>query len=97
MTAPAGSALAFATDATQGSPAGHSPGAAPALLAVRQLRLTDFRNYRQIRLDRARDLLRQSAVPITEIALGCGFSSASHFSRAYREAFGVTPASERRA
>jgi DNA replication and repair protein RecF len=26
-------------------------GAAPALLAVRQLRLTDFRNYRQLRLD----------------------------------------------
>ena len=53
-------------------------------------------HYRQIRLERARDLLRQSAVPITEIALGCGFSSASHFSRAYREAFGVTPASERK-
>jgi DNA replication and repair protein RecF len=33
----------------------HSPdaatGAAPALLAVRQLRLSDFRNYRQLRLD----------------------------------------------
>ena len=28
-----------------------APGAAPALLAVRQLRLTDFRNYRQLRLD----------------------------------------------
>ena len=54
-------------------------------------------HYRRIRLERARDLLRQSAVPITEIALGCGFSSASHFSRAYREAFGVTPASERKA
>ena len=53
-------------------------------------------HYRSIRLERARDLLRQSAVPITEIALGCGFSSASHFSRAYREAFGVTPASERK-
>ena len=28
-----------------------APGAAPALLAVRQLRLADFRNYRQLRLD----------------------------------------------
>ncbi|WP_421693433.1 GlxA family transcriptional regulator [Aestuariivirga sp.] len=53
-------------------------------------------HYRHIRLERARDLLRQSAVPLTEIALGCGFSSASHFGRAYRQAFGVTPASERR-
>jgi DNA replication and repair protein RecF len=43
MTAPATSALAFPPDA--------APGRAPALLAVRQLRLTDFRNYRQLRLD----------------------------------------------
>ncbi len=43
MTAPATTALAFASDAV--------PGRAPALLAVRQLRLTDFRNYRQLRLD----------------------------------------------
>src|SRR4051812_7202462 len=37
------SALAFSPDA--------ATGAAPALLAVRQVRLTDFRNYRQLRLD----------------------------------------------
>ncbi len=44
MTAPAGSALAYSPDVA-------APGAAPAVLAVRQLRLTDFRNYRQLRLD----------------------------------------------
>lgn len=65
-------------------------------LFAEKLRVSHATQYRRIRLERARDLLRQSAVPITEIALGCGFSSASHFSRAYREAFGVTPASERR-
>jgi DNA replication and repair protein RecF len=43
MTAPATSALAYPPDAVSGR--------APALLAVRQLRLTDFRNYRQLRLD----------------------------------------------
>lgn len=43
MTAPAISALAHSPDAVSGT--------APALLAVRQLRLTDFRNYRQLRLD----------------------------------------------
>jgi DNA replication and repair protein RecF len=42
MTASA-NALAYSPDA--------ATGAAPALLAVRQLRLTDFRNYRQLRLD----------------------------------------------
>ena len=40
---PSVGALALSPDA--------APGAAPALLAVRQLRLTDFRNYRQLRLD----------------------------------------------
>src|SRR5258708_12747564 len=43
MTAPPINALAWSPDAVT--------GAAPAHLAVRQLRLTDFRNYRQLRLD----------------------------------------------
>ncbi|MGE3918187.1 MAG: DNA replication/repair protein RecF [Hyphomicrobiaceae bacterium] len=43
MTAPPINALAYSPDA--------ATGAAPAVLAVRQLRLTDFRNYRQLRLD----------------------------------------------
>jgi DNA replication and repair protein RecF len=43
MTPPPINALAYSPDA--------APGAAPAVLAVRQLRLTDFRNYRQLRLD----------------------------------------------
>jgi DNA replication and repair protein RecF len=46
MTPPV-SALAFSSDAAQGG----SLRAVPAVLSVRQLRLTDFRNYRQIRLD----------------------------------------------
>jgi DNA replication and repair protein RecF len=47
MTAAAVSALACSSDAVS--------GAAPAVLAVRQLRLTDFRNYRQLRLDCGRE------------------------------------------
>jgi len=43
MTAPPNSALAYSPDV--------ATGAAPAPLAVRQVRLTDFRNYRQLRLD----------------------------------------------
>ena len=43
MTAGAINAFAYSPDAVS--------GAAPALLAVRQLRLSDFRNYRQLRLD----------------------------------------------
>ena len=43
MTAPPINALAYSPDAVT--------GAAPAVLAVRQLRLTDFRTYKQLRLD----------------------------------------------
>ena len=48
-----------------------------------------------IRLDRSRLLLRQSPRPVLEIATMCGFSSASHFARAYRARFGHPPRSER--
>jgi DNA replication and repair protein RecF len=47
MTAPPNSALAYSPDA--------AAGAAPAVLAVRQLRLSDFRNYRQLRLECGRE------------------------------------------
>ncbi|RWO77395.1 GlxA family transcriptional regulator [Mesorhizobium sp.] len=47
--------------------------------------------YRRIRLDKANELLQQSTLPITEVAIAAGFSSLSHFSRAFREQFGVTP------
>src|SRR5476651_350125 len=51
MTPPPINALAYSPDAAPGAGPGANLGAAPAVLAVRQLRLTDFRNYRQLRLD----------------------------------------------
>ena len=47
------------------------------------------------RLDRARALLRQTAMPVTDIGIACGFTSASHFSTAYRSRFGHAPRTER--
>jgi len=52
-------------------------------------------HYLGLRLDRARDLLRQTSLSILETALACGFASASHFSRSYRERFGHPPRAER--
>lgn len=52
-------------------------------------------HYLALRLDRARDLLRQTSLSILETALACGFASASHFSRSYRERFGHPPRAER--
>ena len=48
-----------------------------------------------MRLDRARALLRQTAMPVTDIGIACGFQSASHFSTAFRARFGHAPRTER--
>lgn len=48
-----------------------------------------------LRLDRARELLRQTSLPLLEIAVATGFASASHFSRAYRQRFKRPPRAER--
>lgn len=43
------------------------------------------------RMLRAQQLLVQSQLPLTEIALRCGFYSASHFSNRFRQVHGVSP------
>ncbi|KXX63966.1 helix-turn-helix domain-containing protein [Marichromatium gracile] len=58
---------------------------------------TVFSWLREQRLLRARRLVRESPeLSLTEIALGCGFSSASHFSASFRARFGETPGACRR-
>lgn len=47
--------------------------------------------YRQMRLYHAHKLLEQSPMSISEIAFATGFSSASHFSNAFHERFGIRP------
>jgi len=54
------------------------------------------RYYLELRLDRARHLLLQSNLPVVEVAVACGFVSASHFSKCYREFYGRSPLMERR-
>jgi len=54
------------------------------------------RYYLELRLSRARFLLLQTSMPILDVALACGFVSASHFSKCYREYFQRTPSEERR-
>jgi transcriptional regulator GlxA family with amidase domain len=51
--------------------------------------------YRDIRLDRARGLVTQTTMPILEIAMASGFLNQSHFTRAYRHKFGLTPRDDR--
>lgn len=49
------------------------------------------------RLSRARELLRSTSQPLGEIALACGFASASHFTNRFRQALGATPGEYRQA
>jgi len=60
-----------------------------------QLQTTPSRYYLDLRLRRARLLLRQTDMPILQIAVATGFSSASHFARRYREHFGRSARDER--
>lgn len=52
---------------------------------------TPARYYLDLRLERAHLLLITSSLQVIEIAVACGFSTASHFSRTYRERYGFTP------
>jgi transcriptional regulator GlxA family with amidase domain len=49
------------------------------------------RHYSSLRLQRARQLLRETALPVLDVAVATGFSSSSQFARAYRRAFGQAP------
>jgi len=51
--------------------------------------------YLQLRLAKARTLLRQTLNSIRTVALECGFVSTSHFCHAYKRVFGVAPSEER--
>lgn len=46
---------------------------------------------KQVRLNRARQLLQLPDASVTAVAYTCGFFSSGHFARAYREAFGELP------
>jgi transcriptional regulator GlxA family with amidase domain len=53
--------------------------------------------YLSLRLDHARELLRQTALSVTEVGVACGFQSTSHFGATYSRRFGHTPSAERAA
>ena len=54
----------------------------------------DFIRY--MRLQRARDLLRQRAGTVSEIAFHVGFSSVAYFTKCFREQFGIVPSEIRK-
>ncbi|MGA2997698.1 GlxA family transcriptional regulator [Bradyrhizobium sp.] len=61
------------------------------------LRQTIGTTYMRIRLTRAAILLKESSIPLVDIALASGFASASHFSRAFKRWHGTPPRALRNA
>ena len=56
---------------------------------------TPFVRLNDLRLQRARQLLRDSTLSISQIALEIGFTSFSHFSQAFHRSAGMTPTAYR--
>lgn len=61
----------------------------------RYLNRSPKRYYMELRLGKARNLLMQTDMSIINVALACGFTSPSHFSKCYRAQYGTTPYRER--
>jgi transcriptional regulator GlxA family with amidase domain len=61
----------------------------------RYLSRSPKRYYMELRLSKARNLLLQTDMSIINVALACGFTSPSHFSKCYRAQYGRTPYRER--
>ena len=65
-------------------------------LCQNQLGQSVMQFYRGLRLAKAAELLRQSALPIVEVALATGFPNNAYFSRAFRRLYGISPSHARR-
>lgn len=49
-----------------------------------------------LRLERSKKMLENDNAPINEVALSCGFSDQSYFSKVFSAAYGITPTEYRR-
>ncbi|BCM17720.1 GlxA family transcriptional regulator [Mesorhizobium sp. J8] len=49
------------------------------------------RQYLRIRVDHAKRLIEGTRLPITDVAIACGFISPSHFAKCFRMFNGITP------
>jgi AraC family transcriptional regulator, carnitine catabolism transcriptional activator len=73
-------------------------------LSLRQLerrfsqeaRCSVLQKYLLIRMTKAHQLLQQTPLRVTEVALACGFSSPEYFCRLYRRFFACSPSTDRR-
>ncbi|BCH12619.1 AraC family transcriptional regulator (plasmid) [Mesorhizobium sp. 131-3-5] len=60
-------------------------------LFVTHVSLSPAKHYLKIRLDHAKRLIEGTRMPLIDIAIACGFISASHFSKCFKSIHGKTP------
>jgi AraC family transcriptional regulator, glycine betaine-responsive activator len=65
-------------------------------LFQKHLSCVPTRYYLELRLAKARQLLLQTSMSIVDVAFASGFVSAPHFSKCYRDFYGMPPRDERR-
>lgn len=63
-------------------------------LFAKYLHSSPKRYYLRLRLEKARNLLRQTDLSVTDVCVACGFKSLSHFSKSYRAAYDIPPGME---
>jgi AraC family carnitine catabolism transcriptional activator len=62
----------------------------------KELQCSVLQRYRLIRMTKAHQLLQQTELSVTEVALTCGFASPEYFCRLYRSLFDCSPSEDRR-
>lgn len=65
-------------------------------LFVEHMAVSPSRHYATMRLEHARQLLRQTRMSVLDVAIASGFNSASYFSQSYLDRFGHSPRAERK-
>ncbi len=60
------------------------------------LNLSPLKVYRALRLDRARNLLAQTNLTLTEVSVACGFTSSSNMAKWYRHRYAELPKETRK-
>jgi LacI family transcriptional regulator len=58
---------------------------------------TPLQEIRRVRIDRARDLLQSTDLPMANIAKRCGFANAQRLAETFRQVTGITPSAFRHA
>jgi len=49
------------------------------------------RYLNNLRIEKAKEILKDTQLPLAEVALACGYSSQAHFTSRFKQAVGVTP------